>query len=107
MAQQACHFSINPFSTSVMLKIDHDMLGLLPERQALISWLGSPIESGDSVGDLSYEFQLQGEQAGSGIARVDMDYALAGDRPLTIEASFSRYSASIDVPEGTLRMKLY
>ncbi len=54
-----------------------------------------------------YEFRLKGEQANPGIARIDMDYDQAGDRPLTIEASFARYSASIDVPEGTLRMRLY
>jgi hypothetical protein len=107
MAQKACHFSINPFSTSVMLEIDQDMLGLLPERQALVSWLGLPIEPGDSIGDLSYEFLLKGEQAGAGIARVDMDYDHEGQRPLTIEASFTRYRASIDVPAGTLQMKLY
>ena len=107
MAQQACHFSINPLSTSVMLEIDHDMLALLPERQTLVSWLGSPTEPGDSIGDLSYEFQLKGEQADSGIARIDMDYDHEGNHPLIIEASFARYSASIDVPEGTLRMKLY
>ena len=107
MAQQACHFSINPLSTSVMLEIDHDMLGLLPERQTLVSWLGLPTEPGDSTGDLSYEFQLKGEQADSRTARIDMDYDHEGNHPLTIEASFTRYSASINVPEGTLRMKLY
>ena len=107
MAQQACHFSINPLSTSVMLEIDHDMLALLPERQTLVSWLGLPTESGDSIDGLSYEFQLKGGQTNSGIARIDMDYDHEGNQPLTIEASFTRYSASIDVPEGTLRMKLY
>ena len=107
MAQQACHFSINPFSASVMLEIDNDMLALLPARQTLISWLGLPIESTDNSSDLIYEFRLKGEQADSGIARINMDYAPADEQPMTVEASFARYSASIDVPEGTLRMKLY
>ena len=107
MAQQACHFSINPFSTSVMLEIDNDMLALLPARSTLTSWLGSPVESTGNIGDLVYEFQLQGEQAGSEIARINMDYDSVGNRPLAIEASFARYSASIDVPEGTLWMRLY
>ena len=107
MAQQACHFSINPFSTSVTLEIDNDMLALLPARSTLTSWLGSPVESTDNIGDLVYEFLLQGEQADSGIARIDMDYDPVGNRPLAIEASFARYRASIDVPEGTLKMRLY
>ena len=33
-----------------------------------------------------------------------MDYDHEGNHPLIIEASFARYSASIDVPEGTLRV---
>jgi len=36
-----------------------------------------------------------------------MDNNHEDNHPLTIEASFARYSASIDVPEGTLWMKLY
>ena len=107
MAQQACHFSINPLSTSVMLEIDHDMLGLLPARQTLVSWLGSSIGSPESIGDLSYEFQLKGEEVDSEIVRIYMDFDAAGDQPLAIEASFARYSANIDVPAGTLQMKLY
>ena len=107
MAQQACHFSINPLSTSVMLEIDQDMLGLLPERQTLVSWLGSSIGSQENTGDLSYEFQLKGEEPDSEIVRIDMGYDPAGDQPLAIEASFARYSANIDVPAGTLQMKLY
>jgi len=107
MTQQACHFSINPFTTSVMLEIDNDMLALLPARSTLTSWLGSPVESTGNIGDLIYEFQLQGEYADSGIARIDMDYDPASNQPLAIEASFARYSASIDVPEGTLLMRLF
>ena len=107
MAQQACHFSINPLSTSVMLEIDHDMLALLPARQKLVSWLGSSIAPPESIGNLSYEFQLKGEEVDSEIVRIDMDYDPAGDQPLAIEASFARYSANIDVPAGTLQMKLY
>ena len=107
MAQQACHFSINPLSTSVILEIDHDMLGLLPARQTLVSWLGSSFAPMASVGDLSYEFQLKGEEVDSEIVRIDMDYDPAGDQPLAIEASFARYSANINVPAGTLQMKLY
>ena len=107
MAQQACDFSISPFTTSAMLEIDKDMFAMLPERQTLIAWLDPSVESTDSMGDLVYEFQLQGEQDNPWIARIDMDYDTAGIHALAIEASFARYSASIDVPEGTLRMRLY
>ena len=106
MAQQACDFSISPFTTSAMLEIDKDMFALLPERQTLIAWLDPSVESTDSMGDLVYEFQLQGEQDNPWIARIDMDYDMAGNLPLAIEASFARYKASVDIPEGTLRMSL-
>ena len=107
MAKQACHFSINPFRTSVMLEIDNDMLALLPPRRTLISWLGSSLKTTDNTGDLIYEFRLKGKKADSVIARINMDYDPTEEQPMTVDASFSRYSASIDIPKGTLRMKLY
>ena len=88
-------------------EIDNDMLALLPPRRTLISWLGSSLKTTDNTGDLIYEFRLKGKKADSVIARINMDYDPTEEQPMTVDASFSRYSASIDIPKGTLRMKLY
>ena len=106
MAQQACDMPINLLSRSVSVEIGKDSLDSLPTRQSIITWLGPPLASNDIGNDLSYEFQLKGDDKDLHIVRVDADYEQAGDYPTVIDASFTRYHASIDVPEGTMRVKL-
>jgi hypothetical protein len=107
MAQEACDMPINPFSRSMVVEIDRDMLDLLPARQSVVSWLGPPLESTDNGDDLTYEFQLKGESADLPIARINAGYGQAGELPTAIDASFTRYHASVDVPAGTVRVKLH
>jgi hypothetical protein len=106
MAQQACDMPINLFSRSVSVEIGEDSLDSLPTRQSIVSWLGPPLASNDIGNDLSYEFQLKGDDKDLHVVRVDAAYEQAGDYPTVIDASFSRYHASIDVPSGTMRVKL-
>jgi hypothetical protein len=107
MAQQVCNTSINPFSRSLVLDIDRDMLNLLPSRETVISWLGPPLESAGDSDRLTYEFRLKGDQPDLPVIRVDAGYQPAGEYPVAIDASFSHYHASIDVPAGTMRLKLF
>jgi hypothetical protein len=107
MAREACDMPISPFSRSVVVDVDRDMLDLLPARQSVISWLGPPSESTNQGDDLIYEFRLKGESNDLPVARVDAGYGHTGDPPVAIDASFSRYHASIDVPAGTMRVKLH
>jgi hypothetical protein len=80
---------------------------LIPARQSVVSWLGPPSEATKNGNDLIYEFRLKGESNGLPIARFDAGYGHTGDLPIAIDASFSRYHASIDVPAGTMRVKLH
>jgi hypothetical protein len=107
IAQQACDMPINPLSRSVVVEIDRDMLDLRPERQTVISWLGPDIESSSNSDGLTYEFQLKGEGTDFPVARIDASYGQAGELPVAIDAFFTRYHASIDVPAGTMRVKLH
>ncbi len=107
IAQEACDMPINPLSRSVELEIDRDMLELLPARQSVVSWLGPPSESTNNDDDLVYEFRLKGESTDLPVARVDAGYGQEGELPTAIDASFTRYHASIDVPAGTMRVKLH
>ncbi len=106
MAQQACDMPINLLSRSVSVEIGEDSLDSLPTRQSIISWLGPPLASNDIGNDLSYEFQLKGDDKDLHVVRLDAGYEQADDYPTVIEASFTRYHASIDVPAGTMRVKL-
>jgi hypothetical protein len=107
IARQACDMPINPLSRSVEVEIDRDMLELLPARQSVVSWLGPPFESTNNSDDLNYEFRLKGESTDLPVARIDAGYGQAGELPTAIDASFTRYHASIDVPAGTMRVKLH
>jgi hypothetical protein len=107
IARQACDMPINPLSRSVVVEIDRDMLELLPERHTVVSWLGPDIESSGNSADLTYEFQLKGEGTDLPIARIDASYGQAGELPVAIDASFTHYNMSIDVPAGTMRVKLH
>ena len=107
IAQQACDMPVNPLSRSVVVDIDRDMLNMLPERQSVISWLGAPIELTDNSDDLIYEFRLKGESTHLPVIRVDAGYGRAGETPTEIDASFTRYHASIDVTAATMRVKLH
>jgi len=107
IAQQACDMPVNPLSRSVVVGIDRNMLDLLPARQSVVTWLGPPFESTDNSDDLIYEFRLKGEGTNLPVIRVDAGYGQAGELPTTIDASFTRYHASIDVPTGTMRVKLH
>ena len=106
MAQQACDMPINLLSRSVSLEIAEDSLDSLPTRQSIISLLGPPLASRDIGYDLRYEFQLKGDDKDLPVVRINADYEQAGDYPTVIDASFTRYHASIDVPEGIVRVKL-
>lgn len=106
MAQQACDMPINLLSRSLSVEIGEDSLDSLPTRQSIISWLGPPLASNDIGNDLSYEFQLMGDDKDLHVVRVDATYEQAGAYPTVIDASFTRYHASIDVPEGIVRVKL-
>jgi hypothetical protein len=106
MAQQACDMPLNLLSRSVSLEIGEDSLDSLPTRQSIVSWLGPPLASKDMGNDLSYEFQLKGDDKDLHVVRVDAGYEQAGDYPTVIDASFTRYHASIDVPAATMRVKL-
>jgi hypothetical protein len=105
-AQQACHVPVNPLSASVMVEINREMLELLPTRSTAVSWLKPSSESEGNNDDLVYEFRLRGEPGDERVARLDIDYDQAGEAPTAIEASFTRYQAHVDVPNGTMRMKL-
>jgi hypothetical protein len=107
IAQEACDMPINPLNRSVKVEIDRDMLELLPEHHSVVSWLGPPFESTNNGDDLIYEFQLQGDSTDLPVARIGAGYGQAGELPTTIDASFTRYHASIDVPAGTMRVKLH
>ncbi len=52
------------------------------------------------------EFRLKGESTDLPVARINAGYGQAGELPTAIEASFTRYHASVDVPAGTVRVKL-
>jgi len=106
MAQQACDIQFNLLSLSTEVEIDRDTLDLLPVRQTIIAWLGPPLVSSDSVSDLDYRFRLKGKDNDLTVAQVSADYDQAGEYPTLINASFSRYQAVVDVPAGTMRVKL-
>ncbi len=107
MAQQACDVSINPFKRSVEIEVDQEMLNLMPDRRTAIAWFGPSIESEDNTDNLVYEFKLKGDQPDRPIVRIDAGYDASGDRLETVKASFTRYNAKIDVPEGTVLLTLY
>lgn len=107
IAQEACEMPINPFSRSLVVGVDRDMLDLLSARQSVVSWLGPPFESTDNGADLIYEFRLKGESTDLPVARINAGYGQAGELPTAIDASFTRYYASVDVPAGTMRVKLH
>jgi hypothetical protein len=107
IAQEACDMPINPFSRSMVVGIDRDMFDLLPARQSVVSWLGPPFESTNNGDDLIYEFQLKGESTDLPVARINAGYGQAGELPTAIDASFTHYHASVDVPAGTVRVKLH
>lgn len=105
-AEQACDIRFNLLSRSTELEVDRDMLEMLPERESVISWLGPPLESGETVNDLGYEFRLVGEGSDLPVVRIGADYDRAGVSPTVINVSFTRYHASVDVPAGTVRVTL-
>lgn len=107
MAKRACDIPVNLLSRSVVLEVDRESLDSLPARHSIISWLGPPLASGDTGNGLSYEFQLKGNAKDLPIARIEAGYEQAGDFPTVINASFTRYQASIDVPAGSMRVKLH
>lgn len=107
MLRRACDTSINLLSRSVLVDIDPDVLEILPPRQSLIAWLGEPLDAPDHGDDLVYKFRLKGHTSDRLLARIDVDYDPAGDRPVAVGASFARYQANIDVPAGTMQVKLY
>ena len=106
MAQQACDLSINPFKRSAVIEVDQEMLNLLPDRRTVITLFGQPLESDENNDKLTYEFKLKGNQGDRPIVRIDADYDDMGNRLETVKASFTRYDARIDVPEGTVRLTL-
>jgi hypothetical protein len=106
IAQEACDMPINPFSSSMVMGIDRDMLNLLPERQSVVSMLGPPFESNNNGDDLIYKFRLKGVSDDLPVVLINAGYEQAAELPTTIDASFTRYHASVDVPAGTVRVKL-
>ncbi len=106
IAQQVCDTSVNPFGTSVTLEIDHNTPDSLPPRQLVIAWLGPPSKSSENATELIYEFRLKGNPDEPQVAWLDLGYDQDGRMLSAIEASFTHYHASVDVPAGTLRMKL-
>lgn len=105
-AQQACDMPLNLLSRSVSVEIGEDSFDSLPTRQSIISWLGPPVASRDMSNNLTYEFQLKGDDKDLPVVRIDAGYDQAGDYPTVIDASFTRYHASIDVPSGTMQVRL-
>jgi hypothetical protein len=107
IALQACDIPINPLSRSVEIEMDRDMLELLPARQLVVSLLGPSSESTNHNDDLIYEFRLKSESTDLPVARIDAEYGQNDELPIAIDVSFTRYQASIDVPTGTMRVKLH
>ena len=106
IATQACEFSISPFSRSVSMDIDLEMLQDLPGRQAIIDWFGSPIETQDSGNTIAYEYRLKGATSDQQSGRIRASFDDSGDKPLMVEASFTHYLANIDLVEGKMHLKL-
>ena len=106
MAEQACDVSINPFKRSVVMEVDQEMLNLLPDRRTAMSWFGPSLRSADNNDSLVYEFKLKGNQGDRPIVRIDANYDDMGEHLETVKASFTRYDARIDAPEGTVRLTL-
>lgn len=106
MMQTVCETRINPFGRSVTFDIDPDTFELLPERESVISWLGESVESVGESNGLVYEFRLKGNQADQPVARINAQYKPSAVYPNLIDASYSRYQASVDVPTATVHVKL-
>lgn len=106
MAKQACDVSINPFKRSVVVEVDQEIFNLVPDRRTAIARFGQPLESAEDNDNLIYEFKLKGDQPERPIVRIDASYDAMGDRLVSVNASFSRYNAIIDVSEGTVLLTL-
>ena len=98
---------MNPFSRSVVLEVDREMLNLMPARETVISWLGLSLDTAGNGDRLIYEFRLKGDEPDLPVVRIEAGYEQAGDYPVVMDASYSYYHASIDVPAGTMRLKLF
>lgn len=106
MAQQACDVSVNPFMRSAVIEIDQEILNLIPDRHTAIAWFGPQLASTNTDDNLVYEFRLKGNQANRPIVRIDADYDDMGDHLEAVTASFTRYNARVEVPDGTVHLTL-
>jgi hypothetical protein len=103
-AAQACEYSLNLFSRSVSVDIDASMLEDLPGQQAVVEWFGAPIETLNGGNTIVYEYRLKGSNADQPSGRIKARFDDTGEKPLQVEAQFTRYLASIDLVEGTMQM---
>lgn len=105
-AEQACDIRLSLLSRSTELKIDRETLELIPGRDSIISWLGAPHASSEADEGLAYSFKLVGADGDLPVVRISVNYDQPGEDPTQIEVSFTRYHASIDVPDATMRVSL-
>ena len=91
IAGYACQVEVNPFTRSMFLPLDTSWFNELPARNELIALYGGPESTLDEGRGLVYKYRLKGSEAETHTANLVIWYDEAGEQPLAVEGSFSRY----------------
>jgi len=97
IGDSACQFEVNPFTRSVQLPLDRMWFDELPTRDELTRLVGTPNSTVDEGNGLVYLYSLKGSDLESHTARLVIWYDEEGEKPLVVEADFSRYRMHTDL----------
>ena len=74
----------------------------LPERDEVISLVGTPVWASDDESKLRYEFSIAGTAEDTGLFAVNLEYDQSGTRLLSMTSSYSYFRFSADFQSGVV-----
>jgi len=98
----ACENDLNPFTRQVALTLAPEDLEELPERDEVISLVGTPVWASDDESKLRYEFSIAGTAEDTGLFAVNLEYDQSGTRLLSMTSSYSYFRFSADFQSGVV-----
>lgn len=105
IAEYACEVEFNPFTRSMLLPLEQTWFNELPSRDESIALFGMPGSTLDEGNGLVYEYKLTGSDAETHTAKLVVWFDEAGEKPLTVEAGFSRYQMQANLLTAIMKVQ--
>ena len=105
IAEYACEVEFNPFTRSMLLPLEQTWFNDLPSRDEYIALFGTPGSTLDEGNGLVYEYKLKGSDAETHTAKLVVWFDEAGQKPLTVEAGFSRYRMQANLLTAVMKVQ--